>query len=104
MKKFKTNEKVLTGEIDHLRQQLDKMESIPDKQKDINALTAQIKEVSVAAKLIVKLVYSSFLQINENHEDFKRSQEKVILDLESTLKDNELTIEGLSNEIDNLNE
>ena len=80
------------------------MESIPDKQKDINALTAQIKEVSVAAKLIVKLVYSSFLQINENHEDFKRSQEKVILDLESTLKDNELTIEGLSNEIDNLNE
>jgi hypothetical protein len=48
LKKCKTNEKVLSSEIEHLRQRLDKFESnsIPDKEKEIHALNLKIKQVS----------------------------------------------------------
>ena len=47
LKKCKTNETLLNGEIEHLRKQLDKFTNseMPDKEKDIKGLNLRIKEV-----------------------------------------------------------
>ena len=107
LRKCKTNEKILNGEIDHLRRELEKNNAIPDKEekeKEIKGLNLKIKEVSNWKKqncFVSLKIY--FLKIKERNEDFKRSNEKVLLDLNANLKTKDLNIEELQNEINNQN-